>query len=228
MVRTFLAALALAVAPTWAFGQPMPVGAYDNGHLVNGECLPQVGTGFIAVMPFVETWTHFFGTHEIIQMIENTGDYMRAKFPEAKDRLQVEDLSGPGGGPIDPHDSHENGLDVDLQYFKRDQSISKGYSNPMVVNGAVDPNFDVERNWEFVKALHKFGRVQRIFMDHVLKAKLCSYAKSINDYQSNIEVLRSIRHVDNHQDHLHVRLRCPPYASQCRAQADPPAGSGCP
>lgn len=206
-----------------------PVGSYANGSLENGECLEESGEGYIQLL---RSWDQIYGTDEMLGMIKKSAADMAKKFP-GRDRLQVESIAALHGGHIDPHGSHQNGLDVDLQYFKANgqeyvPTISAPYSEPMVEAGRVSDNFDVQRNWELVKALHKNGPVQRIFMDTPLKNALCKYAKSTGDYASNINVLRSIRFVANHQDHMHVRLRCPPSARRCISQADPSPGSGCP
>lgn len=174
-----------------------------------------------------------WGTRPLIQMVQASAAHMSRKYP-GKDRLQVEDMSARNGGDIQGHGSHENGLDVDLGYFKANgiehnpYATGKQYADSMVLGNRVSSNFDVERNWELAKALHQYGDVQRIFMDQKLKNELCRYAKTTNQYLQHEEILRSIRHADHHEDHLHVRLRCPAGASRCVTPADPPAGSGCP
>lgn len=207
-----------------------PIGSYDKGSLEDGECLEAEGEGYMQLYRDVE---RIWGTDEMIKMIVDTAADMNKRYP-GRDRLQVEEISAKNGGEVDGHGSHENGLDVDLGYFKADGvehdpvKTKQTYAPPMVENGKPTQNFDLERNWELMKSLHKHGRVQRIFVDQNLKKALCSYAKSTNDYSSNIGVLRSIRHVENHEDHMHVRLRCPVGSKKCIPQADPPAGAGCP
>jgi len=206
------------------------VGSPDNGVLQDGECLEESGVGF---MQLYRELNHIYATRPMLSMLRKTAAVMEEKYPN-RDRLQIEDLSAKNGGDVKGHNSHENGLDVDLGYFKADgiehdpRTAGTYYAKPMAVNGVVSSNFDVERNWELVKTLHRFGNVQKIFMDQALKNRLCAYAKSTNDFQANQKVLLSIRHVTNHADHMHVRLRCPPDAKQCRNLPEPPTGSGCP
>ena len=208
-----------------------PRGTANHGTLENGECLEAQGEGYMQLFRDVD---HIWGTHEMITMLKETASEMNQKFPNRGDRLQIEDISAKNGGYIEHHGSHETGQDVDLGYFKNDgiehdpRRTGSKYATPMVEGGRVSSNFDVERNWALVKTLHKHGNVQKIFMDTALKNQLCSYARSHNDYSSNINVLRSIRFVENHEDHMHVRLRCPPNARQCRNLPESPAGSGCP
>lgn len=215
---------------SFAFAQAIPIGTPNNGSLVDAHCLPQEGEGYMQLYRDME---RIWGTIPMIDMIQKSAADIAEKYP-GRDRLQVEDISAKNGGDIEGHGSHENGLDADIGFYKADgvehdpQAKHQYYADPMVVNGKVSPNFDVERNWELMKAFHRHGNVQKIFMDRVLKKRLCEYARSKGEYSKNIQVLRSFRHETNHQDHMHVRLRCPPGANKCANLPDPPPGSGCP
>jgi len=205
------------------------VGFYTNGSLEDGGCIPSEGEGY---MQLYRNVNNIFATRPLLSMIVETGRDMDEKYPN-RDRLQVEEMSAREGGEIDGHASHENGLDVDIQFYKVNEvehipTAQQYYAPKMVVGDAVSPNFDVERNWELMKALHRHGNVQRIFIDIKLKNALCSYARSTGDFAANTKVLRSLQHQTNHQDHIHVRLRCPPGNNRCVPQGDPPAGHGCP
>src|SRR5690606_28371648 len=136
------------------------------------------------------------------------------------------------GGDISGHASHENGLDVDIAYFRNDHSeqdpeITSGFIERFVRNGKLSANFDLERNWTFIKALTRTGRISRIFTDRVIKNALCRYAESLGELKTEEEALRRLRHWPNHTDHWHVRLTCPEKSPRCKAQDDPPPGSGC-
>ena len=97
------------------------------------------------------------------------------------DNLQVEDLSAELGGDIPSHGSHENGLDADLGFFKSNcqehiATRENMYAPSMVQNNEViSPSFDLRRNWELMKTLHKHGDVNRIFVDQKLKDALCRF-----------------------------------------------------
>lgn len=206
------------------------VGAFNNGSLIDPECLQETGEGYMQLYRDID---HIWGTSEMIDMLEKTSSEMKRNFP-GRDRLQVEDISARNGGDIDPHGSHENGLDVDLQYFKANGvefvpgQNGQRYAPPMVNGAQVSSNFDVQRNWELLKSLHRNGRVSRIFMDQTLKNEMCRYARTSGDFQANQSVLRSIRHVENHQDHMHVRLACPASDRRCTDQGQLSGPTGCP
>lgn len=206
------------------------IGAFNNGTLVDPECLQETGEGYMQLYRDVD---RIWGTSEMIDMLEKTASEMKRNFP-GKDRLQVEEISAKNGGDIDGHGSHENGLDVDLGYFKADgvEHVpgpgAQRFARPMVNGTQVSSNFDVQRNWELLKSLHRNGRVQRVFMDQTLKMEMCRYARSSGDFAANQKVLRSIRHVENHQDHMHVRLACPANARRCSDQGELSGPTGCP
>jgi penicillin-insensitive murein endopeptidase len=219
----------LLLTSSLAHASSNPKGTYSNGSLEDADCLPESGEGF---MQLHRDWDRIWGTTDMVKMITETGKEMNEKFPN-RDRLQVEDIAAKHGGEIDGHGSHENGLDVDIQFYKNDgiehdpKATNEDYAPEMITSGRVSENFDVERNWALMKTLHKHGNVQRIFIDQGLKKKLCSYAKEKGELVSAASVLRSLRHEENHQDHLHVRLRCPKNARSCVPQADPSPGTGC-
>lgn len=206
-----------------------PVGFYSNGSLRNGVELPVAGPGYIRL--FVHR-NRGWGSQEMIDLIVNTSAGMNQKYPNM-DRLQVGDISQQGGGPVtDLHSSHQNGLDVDLTFYRKNkveqlQSQINGFQENMVVRGRLSKNFDTERNWEFMKQIHAQGQVQRVFVDPVIKKELCRFARQKNELYRHDEVLRSIRPLGNHHDHMHVRLKCPKSAADCVAQEEPPVGTGC-
>ena len=206
------------------------MGFYSNGSLKNGVDLPHEGTGFMRLYLGEDRG---WGTDEMIQMITASAREMDSLYP-GFGRLQVEDIGQFGGGEIDGHASHQNGLDVDLTFYRKDglehDPVATGetYSPSMVIGGRISSNFDAERNWQFFKLLHRHGNVQRIFVDQVIKNEICREASRVGEKKSYVEVLRSLRHQTNHADHMHVRLRCPVKDKSCKSQAEVAAGSGCP
>ncbi len=198
-----------------------PVGWYNHGSLIDPECIPESGDGF-EVLQLSRDVGHIFGTTEMMKMLKETAADMHKRYP-GKDRMQIEDIAAQNGGKIDPHGSHQNGQDVDIEYFKADaqefvSSSGNSYAPSMVeADGQVSGNFDVERNWEVMKSLSRHGNVQMIFIDQKLKDDLIAYAHSKGEYNSNLKVIQSLHHVENHQDHFHVRLNCPAYAKSCHS-----------
>lgn len=214
------------------------VGFYSNGSLINSTPIAADGPG----------WTHLFiprnrgwGTQGLVEAIETVATQIATLFPDGE-RLQLGDLSGASGGFISGHTSHQNGLDVDFIYFRRNHkeqspSWQDGFIESFVVNGKVSPNFDVERNWQLFSLLVETGRINRIFVDPVIKRFYCARHRieeqgeqedQNNAYSSRDQrVLHHLRPLANHDDHTHVRLTCPEESTQCIAQEPIPAGAGC-
>lgn len=220
-MKTLFLILILASAPLTVSAEP--IGSTNEGTLTDAVALPEAGEGFVHMYREHE---RYWGTPQLIKLIEATALDMESKYP-GRDRLQIEDLSVKNGGDVTRHASHENGLDVDIGYYKADgvehdpTLKNQKFADPMVLKGKVIPNFDVERNWELMKTLHRHGDVHKIFVDGLLKKALCGHAKKMGEYTENRLVLRSLRHQVNHQDHFHVRLHCPKEAKKCKKMPDP-------
>ncbi|WPU65433.1 penicillin-insensitive murein endopeptidase [Peredibacter starrii] len=213
-----------------AFAQrlPSPQGFYSKGTILFAQQLPLEGEGFMRL--FVHR-DRGFGSLEMLNLIKRAALEMNLRYP-MRDRMQLGDIAQMKGGQISRHNSHQNGLDADIAYFRVNgmeqlPDVFDGFNEDMVINGKISENFDFERNWELMKTLHRYGKVQRIFVDEVVKREVCHHAISIGEHDEHVEVLRSLRPFDNHKHHMHVRIRCPDTAKKCVAQEETPAGSGC-
>jgi penicillin-insensitive murein endopeptidase len=63
--------------------------------------------------------------------------------------------------------------------------------------------------------------VQRIFVNAAIKKALCREAKGDRSW------LHKVRPMYGHDYHFHIRIKCPPGASECDSQPDPNEGEGC-
>jgi penicillin-insensitive murein endopeptidase len=110
------------------------------------------------------------------------------------------------------------------------QSQNAAYwEEEFVIRGKLSANFNAERNLMLFKHLFATHPVERIFVDDVIKKKLCSYAKAnklFNDTEIK-ETLRRLRVEKLHSTHFHLRLKCPEADYTCKAQSAVPAGTGC-
>jgi len=200
-------------------------GYYADGSLRLATPLPREGHGFFHLFHVRD---RFWGSEGLVGLIENVAAEIANEYPDGE-RLQVGDLSAEKGGQITLHASHQNGLDTDFVYFRtnrREQGDdpAKGFTEQFVVKGRLSKNFDLERNWRLFQLLVESGRVQRMFVDPVIKNTYCRRFKKSAEA---IQTLRRMRPLSNHGDHVHVRLTCPAESPDCLAQEEVPAGSGC-
>jgi hypothetical protein len=126
---TARAAPALRGAPARGVRPSLAVGLPFGGRLVRGIQLPSAGIGFVS-WDAVEHrspnrgWRRF-STDRMIDFIERLGAEWQHAHPGAP-RLLIGDLSRTHGGPFGAgyggtgHGSHQNGLDADIYYPRRD------------------------------------------------------------------------------------------------------------
>jgi hypothetical protein len=96
---------------------------YSGGRLVNGVRLPQEGADWVTWDPALDRspnreW-RLFGTEELVRTLLTVIREYRDAHAEAP-RVVIGDMSRKGGGPLDQHHSHQNGLDVDIYYPRLD------------------------------------------------------------------------------------------------------------
>jgi murein endopeptidase len=171
--------------PSHAIGRPFA------GRLLNGVQLPAQGP---------DHWTYDWGTRlspnrpwrrwgtdRLVRMVLRTLHEFRLAHPEAA-RVGVADLSRPHGGPFGReygglgHASHQNGLDVDVLYPRRDK-----FELPAEAPALVDQALAQELVDRFVAA----GAVY-VFVGPEL------------NLNGPAKVVTPLRH---HDDHMHVRIR---------------------
>lgn len=204
------------------------VGFYSKGSLLNASHLQDDGEGFIKLF---RDRDRAWGTEELVNLVTETAKALKVIYPDSE-HLQIGDIGQKMGGLITRHGSHQNGLDVDIVYFRenrqeQDLNETDGFVELFVVNGKLTPNFDLERNWTMVKLLGNNPKVARMFVDPVIKKSLCLYGKDTKDLVDNVEALRKLRPLKGHADHIHVRLNCPETSIRCIKQDPPAEGSGC-
>jgi murein endopeptidase len=121
-----------------------------------------------------------YGTDRLVQTLLAVVSAYHATHPDAPP-LVIGDLSRRGGGPIDEHVSHENGLDVDVYYPRRD-----GRLRPPARTSQIDLALAQDLVDRFVAAGAELVLVGRNTHLHGPKGVVLPYPR--------------------HDNHLHVRL----------------------
>lgn len=205
------------------------VNFYTKGNLINPSSLSNSDQDS-GILKIFQPRHRNYGSFELISMIRTVAQEIAQKYP-SRERLQIGDVANLKGGSIGSHKSHQNGLDADVVYFRKNnqeqdpQWIGK-YVEKFVKNGKLSPNFDTERNWAFLEKLTSFPQVQRIFVDINIKKNLCALYASSKDLSTQ-RILRTLRPAPLHDDHMHIRIACPPGSIHCIPQPLPPEGNGC-
>ncbi len=233
-VACLFAASGVADASPWsdaqtpASGPARAIGTTNAGCLAGASALPFDGPGF----EVIHLSRHRYFAHpQTVAFVEALGQQAHTL---ALADFYVGDLSLPRGGPMpNGHTSHETGLDADI-WFNLDakpalapQAREDVPLPSMVLAGGkdVDPaRFDA-RQVELLRLAATDSRVDRIFVNPAIKRALCQgyAAAAVGDRLW----LHRIRPWYGHDDHFHVRLRCPPDSAGCVAQVPIAPGDGC-
>jgi penicillin-insensitive murein endopeptidase len=224
-----LAAPAGAVPGTWSAlaaptpGPPRVIGGYGAACITGAVPLPPEGVGYQAADL---SRGRTFGHPDLLAFIATLGGQVAAA---RLGTMLVGDLAQPRGGPMSSgHVSHQGGLDVDIWFrldvTARPAAAREGIPEPSMVDAATgrpDPARWSDRQAELIHLAALDGRVSRVFVGAAIKRDLCERQWADRSW------LRQVRPWPGHDDHLHVRLRCPADSPACRAQPELPAGEGC-
>ena len=85
----------------------------------------------------------------------------------------------------------------------------------------VDPDKWTPLHTKLIKRAASYPEVDRIFVHPAIKKVLCEQAGNDRRW------LAKVRPWWNHYYHFHVRVKCPPGASDCEAQKPLNSGDGC-
>lgn len=143
--------------------------------------------------------------------------------------LWIGDLGQPRGGPMPfGHASHQTGLDVDIWL-----DLGPKPPRPVAAREAIEvaslvlpEDAGIDRSvWRpqhaaLIRLAAELPGVDRVLINHAIKRELCRT-------DAGAGWLRRVRPWRGHDQHMHVRLRCPEGQAECRDQAPPPAGDGC-
>jgi murein endopeptidase len=126
---------AAPTGPSRAIGQPW------HGRLVNGVQLPEVSGDWLTWDPVLKQIPNRperrWGTAKLIATIERVLASWHLAHPEMP-QLLIGDLSRPRGGVFDErygglgHASHQNGLDADIYYPRRDHRLLAAYRPDLI------------------------------------------------------------------------------------------------
>jgi len=229
-----LAVAAGALASPWSEqtspsrGPAQAIGTPVAGCLAGGEALPFDGPGYEVIRL---SRHRYFGHPETIAFIEALAQKAKAA---ALAPFYVGDISLPRGGPMpNGHASHEIGLDADI-WFNLDakpvlapaQREDVELPSMLTADGkALDPAHFGPRQVTLLHLAATDPRVDRIFVNPVIKRALCQGAFGVAD--GDRSWLHRLRPWYGHDDHFHVRLRCPAGSRDCVAQKPVPEGDGC-
>jgi len=201
-------------------GPPRSIGLPGSGCLQGAVALPERDRRYVLVHP---ERRRDFGHPDLVAYLREVA---AAAQKQKLGPLYIGDMGQARGGPTPTgHRSHQNGLDVDVWYGPPKTPIVPGKSAtpPSVVDlrtNAMLPAWN-RRAAGLVELAASRPSVDRIFVHPAVKRALCQ------DKTKRGAWLGRVRPWWGHQDHFHVRLRCPESSPDCKAQPPLAPGDGC-
>lgn len=164
-----------------------------SGSIINALNLVNNGTGYWHNPGDDAIDTDDWGVLALINMIEGAGRRWYAE-GQTPPRLTVNDLSRGNaatqqfGGYFSPHSCHQNGLEVDVRYVRKDNQEAG-----LDIAGADSAQYDTTATCALITYLLANADVDSIFID-TIHAGL---------------IYPLFRHASGHSDHFHVRILDP-------------------
>jgi penicillin-insensitive murein DD-endopeptidase len=212
-----------AAVPGPLAGPPHIFGGASAGCLTGAESLPAEGPGWQVVR--LSRNCHW-GHPALLDAIRGLAAQARQ---HGLATLWIGDMSQPRGGPLPwGHASHQVGLDVDvwLDLNPKPPSTPAQRENIEVASLVTPDGMAVDRaRWreahaQLVRLAAEMPGADRVFVNPAIKQELCRA-------HAGESWLRRVRPWWGHDEHLHLRLRCPQGLTACEDQAPPPPGDGC-
>ena len=215
-----------AVAP--AAGAPRVIGGVAHGCLAGAARLPDDGPGYQVIRL---SRHRDFGHPDLVAFIARLGRQAQAA---GLAPFYVGDMAQPRGGPLPfGHASHQTGIDADL-WFNLDPkpplapAARESVALPSMLRAGrrdIDRQRFGARQVTLLRLAAADPAVDRIFVNAAIKDALCHGIAGAT--KGGRDWLRRLRPWWGHDEHFHVRLKCPAGSPDCETQAPLPPGDGC-
>ena len=182
----------------WDLNRSIASGQPSSGFLRDGMNLRDQNLGYVHYLGNDNIDTDDWGTGHLLRLIEGSGRTWFTTVP----RIQVLDLSLRQGGNWPPHVSHQNGLDVDIRYLRKDARDGIYDTLNICTQGSLYDTLATLRLLETIVVENGDGREGRPFVELVFADTTC--LGIANDPRDPF-----IKHDADHRNHFHVRILDP-------------------
>jgi penicillin-insensitive murein endopeptidase len=209
-----------------SLGKAMAIGYYPRGCLQGGVALPVTGPTWQVMRV---SRNRMYGHPELVNFLERFAP-LAAK-ATGWHGILVGDMAQPRGGPLPfGHLSHQIGLDVDIWFMPMpDHVLSKEEREKTSASNLVsddwkhiNPKTWTPQHIAFIRTAAEQPEVERVLVNAAIKKELCRAEGS-----KQFGWMAKVRPWYGHNDHIHVRLKCPADSPNCRKQPPVPGGDGC-
>jgi penicillin-insensitive murein endopeptidase len=207
-------------------GKARAIGYYPRGCIQGAVELPINGpTWQVMRLSRNRNWGH----PELVTFLERFAQ--RAAKVTGWPGILVGDMGQPRGGPLPfGHMSHQIGLDVDIWYVpmpdhrlsRKEREETSAFSLVAADKTHLNPKTWTPAEAAFIRTAAEQPEVERVLVNAVIKKELCRL-----EGKNHYSWMAKVRPWYGHDDHIHVRLKCPADSPHCRHQPPVPGGDGC-
>lgn len=188
------------------------IGRPSRGRLVRGVELPDRPDLYVRRKPDES----YGSTHAIKELM---GAIVRFRHETGfKRSIVIGGISRAKGGRFRPHKSHQSGRDIDIRMPLTAAAEGKRH---ITAN-----DIDWRATWQLIHAFIRNGQVEYVFLEYKLQKRLYKAARETGVPQEQLAEWIQwprppktnkgiVRHVQGHQVHFHVRVRCAPTETHC-------------
>ena len=205
---------------------PASLGSYAKGCLTGAVALPADGPTWQAMR--LSRNRRWGNPHMIAFLEQFSQDARQIGWGSG---ILLGDISQPRGGPmLTGHASHQVGLDADIWFQPMPatrMSAAERESKPFVSMLdktkflTVNPARWTPTHARVVMLAASYRQVDRVFVNPAIKKKLCE------SWTGDRSAMGKVRPIYGHDEHFHIRIKCPADSPGCKPQAPPPPGDGC-
>ena len=207
-------------------GKSMAIGYYPRGCLQGGVPLPVTGKSWqVMRLSRNRNWGH----PELVKFLERFAP-LAAK-ATGWHGILIGDMAQPRGGPLPfGHMSHQIGLDVDIwltpmpaHVLSKEQREKMAPLNLVAADWKhVNPKTWTPADIAFIRTAAEQPEVERVLVNAAIKKQMCELQGD-----KHPAWMDKVRPWYGHNDHMHVRLKCPADSPHCRHQAPVPDSAAC-
>jgi penicillin-insensitive murein endopeptidase len=209
-----------------SLGKAVAIGYYPRGCLQGGVELPINGpTWQVMRLSRNRNWGH----PELINFLQKFAP-LAAK-ATGWNGILIGDMAQPRGGPLPfGHLSHQIGLDVDIWFMpmpnhelsKKEREDTSAINVVAADKLNINPKVWTPQHEAFIKTAAEQPEVERVLVNAAIKKELCRI-----EGKEHFPWMTKVRPWYGHDDHIHVRLKCPADSPNCRKQPPVPGDDGC-
>ncbi len=216
-MKVFLFTISLFI-PFFSWSLSVPTGQPNRGALQDGENINTLIKSHPDVLHSVSPAEYQYGTTQMADTILSIGNWAK-EFN--RQPVWVGDISKKGGGKLAQHKTHQRGLDADVAYLvyqhqlsgHRSDKFNDRFTEQFGLKGQLGNNFDIESNYSLFEKLFHEPTTFKIFVGCGIYDALEAY-----DKKKPSSIMKHIFAEKGHEDHFHIRLKCPKEATDCSEQ----------